>query len=166
MGTKELTVIIDKAKPVDASILTEIAFAAKRAWKYPERYFEIWEKELTISPGYIHKNIVFVARSQDTVVGFYSIAHNPDDRFFGEVFMKKGFWMEHIFVSPDYQQMGVGSKLVKHVKSTCRIKGIQKLQIFVDPFARGYYEKIGAVYSYNSKSSIPGRSIPVYELWP
>jgi hypothetical protein len=39
-----------------------------------------------------------------------------------------------------------------------RTKDIRNLFIFVDPFAKGFYDKIGAGYLYDSMSSIPGRS--------
>lgn len=50
---------IRQAKPAESGDLTSISFASKRYWNYPEEYFEIWEKELTITPEYIDNNIVY-----------------------------------------------------------------------------------------------------------
>lgn len=41
---------------------------------------------------------------------------------------------------------------------------INSLLIFVDTYAKGFYKKTGANFKYYSKSSIPGRSISVYDL--
>jgi maltose O-acetyltransferase len=157
-------VTITKAENADYPTLTEIAFAAKRYWNYPESYYEMWCGELTISENYINENIVFKAVYNETIAGFYSIVENPSDAYFGDVFVQKGFWLEHIFVRPDYHRKGIGRFMIEHVKKISTAMGIQSLFIFVDPFARGFYDKIGAQFLHESKSSIPGRLIPVYEL--
>ncbi|MBN1117114.1 MAG: GNAT family N-acetyltransferase [Bacteroidales bacterium] len=152
------------ANPKDASILTQIAFAAKKIWNYPQEYYEIWKDELAITEKYIADNTVFKAILQNKVVGFYSIVLNPADFYSGEVYVMKGNWLEHIFILPEYHKKGIGSMLTDHAKEQCRQKKLDKLFIFVDPFAKGFYDKIGAEFLYNSKSSIPGREIPVYSL--
>jgi len=50
------------------------------------------------------------------------------------------------------------------MKNICREKHISPLTVFVDPYAYGFYEKMGAVYRYDSESSIEGRRIPVFEF--
>ncbi len=157
-------IYIEQAVESDHETLTEIAFAAKRYWNYPESYFELWCGELTITSAYISENIVFKAIHEDAIVGFYSIVDNPEDAYFGDVFVKKGFWLEHIFITPAYHKQGIGRLMIQHVKKICHAMGTESLSIFVDPFARGFYDKIGANFAYESKSSVPDRFIPVYEL--
>lgn len=153
-----------KAKASDAVILTDIAFTAKRFWKYPESYYVLWQEELSITPDYLRRNIVYRVEFQDRIVGFYSIVKVPEDIYSGEVLIRKGFWMEHIFILPQYHNLGLGTKLVEHARSICKKTDIKRLFIFVDPNTRGFYEKCGAEYCYDSKSSISGRTIPVYKL--
>ena len=155
---------IDKAQESDCDILTDISFTAKRHWDYPENYYDIWRNELTITKDYINRNIIFKARYQDSLLGFYSIAENKSDFYSGETHVKKGFWLEHIFIKPDYHKLGIGRLLIEHAKQISKNMGISDLLIFVDPYAKGFYDKIGAEYLYDSKSSIPGRLIPVYVL--
>jgi len=155
---------IENANNADSPALTEIAFSAKRHWNYPDSFFEIWRDELTISKDYINQNIVFKAKYQDSTLGFYSIVENKSDFFCGEIFVKKGFWLEHIFIIPDFHRIGIGRVLINHAKGISINKGIDSLLIFADPFARGFYDKLGANFLYVSKSSIPDRLIPVYEL--
>jgi len=153
---------IRMAFPKEGNILTEIALAAKRTWNYPESYFEIWKNELTISKEYIEKNIVFVYEKREHVVGFYSIVSVIEDFWAGNVLVKKGFWMEHLFIKPSFQHKGIGKKLMKHALTYCEENWIDELKIFVDPNAIGFYEKMGATFIQNSPSSIEGREIPVY----
>lgn len=152
------------AEKSDASILTDIAFSAKRHWPYPEGYFEIWQKELTIASDYITAHVVYKIVYNEIAAGFYSIVQNTQDFYSGEVFVQKGFWLEHIFIRPEYHYQGLGRLLIHHAKQVARDKEISELLVFADPYAKGFYDKIGAVYLYDSKSSIPGRMIPVYRL--
>ena len=155
---------IRQAHDIDSDLLTEISFAAKRHWNYPDNYYDLWKDELTITKDYINQNIVFKALYQDSVIGFYSVIENETDFFAGETFVKKGFWLEHIFIKPEYHKLGIGLLLINHAKRVSKDFGISDLLIFVDPYAKGFYDKVGAEYLYDSKSSIPDRMIPVYGL--
>jgi maltose O-acetyltransferase len=153
-----------KAQPPDHTVLTNIAFAAKKYWNYPENYYDIWRNELTITADYINQNIVYKALHHNTIIGFYSIIENKSDFYTGEIFVQKGFWLEHIFILPEFHHLGIGRLMMHHTRKISQDHGIKNLMIFVDPFAKGFYDKIGAKFMFESKSSIPGRFIPVYDL--
>jgi maltose O-acetyltransferase len=155
---------IEPALKKDAEALTEIAFAAKRHWRYPEHYFDIWKNELTITKDYIHQNIVIKTVYENAIIGFFSIIEVKSDFYAQGVFVKKGYWLEHIFIKPAFHKSGIGKLMITHAKKEAINRGITNLLIFVDPFAKGFYEKIGAEYLYDSKSSIKERFIPVYKL--
>jgi maltose O-acetyltransferase len=78
--------------------------------------------------------------------------------------MKAGYWMDHIFIRPEYIKQGIGSKLIDHLKLFCKDNEIHNLAIFVDPNAKGFYKKTGATFKYVSKSNIENRQIPVFEF--
>jgi GNAT superfamily N-acetyltransferase len=160
----ELNISIRKAFQEEHELLSTIALLAKKHWNYTEEYYEAWKDELTITPEYINKNIVFVAVLQDVVVGFYSIVKVPEDFLAGDILVKKGYWLEHIFILPRFHKQGIGNKLIKHAIQIAKEKGITSIKVFVDPFTAGFYNKIGAKQIGNSKSSIKGRIIPVYEI--
>ena len=157
-------IMINKAIDNDSNILTEISFAAKRHWNYPDKYYDLWKDELTITKDYIRQSILYKAQFGDLIVGFYSIVENKSDFYSGETFVKKGFYLEHIFIRPEYHKFGIGRLMIDHAKKISENNGIDNLLIFVDPYAKGFYAKIGADYLYDSKSSIPGRLIPLYDL--
>ena len=155
---------IRQAQDIDSDLLTEISFTAKKHWNYPDNYYDLWRDELTITKEYINQNIVFNALYQDAVIGFYSIIENKADFYAGETFVKKGFWLEHLFIKPEFHKQGIGVFLINHAKQVSKDLGISDLLIFVDPYAKGFYDKLGADYLYDSQSSIPNRMIPVYDL--
>jgi len=156
--------VIRRAERRDAKRLTEISFAAKRYWNYPEAYFEIWRKELTITEEYIVRNDVFTADADLVTAGYYSIVHVPEGFQAGELFITEGHWLEHIFIEPAYIGRGIGRRLVEHGKKVCREKGLEKLKVLADPHSRGFYEKIGARYVREEPSNIAGRTVSYFEI--
>lgn len=159
-----MQICIRKAVASQSEILTEISFAAKRYWNYPEEYFEVWKDELTITGAYIEENIVYVAEQDGKIVGYFSIAEVKEAFWAGEISVQKGFWLEHIFILPDFIGMGIGSELINFAKGLCKENGIEKLFIFSDPNSRGFYDKLRARYIIESPSSIKGRTVSFYEL--
>lgn len=159
-----MNVSVRKANDTDYEILTDISFAAKRYWNYPEEYMDIWKNELTITPEYIHQNIVFVAEVSATIIGYFSIVEIREDIWAGKVFVKKGFWLEHIFIKPEFIGKGIGTELIHFLKDLCHKKDISCLYIFSDPHAKGFYVKIGAKYIKECFSSIEGRTVSLFEL--
>lgn len=151
---------ISPAHVSDAGILTGIAFKAKRFWPYPEAFFEIWKNELTISETEIENDTFFKVETKKRIIAFYSIVYVPRGKNVGEINVPRGYWLDHMFVLPKFHGNGIGSKMLQHALNTSP----ESLQIFVDPYAIGFYEKHGATFWYNSPSSIHGREIPVYRL--
>ncbi|MBM7868478.1 GNAT family N-acetyltransferase [Heliobacterium gestii] len=160
-----MTFLIRQALPTEGNLLTDISFLSKQYWNYPKEYFEVWKNELTITADYITENTVFVAEVDGKVVGYESVVEVKEDFRAGNVVVKKGFWLEHIFILPDYIGKGIGSKLITFIKELCREKRIPCLYIFADPYAKGFYDKIGAQYMGESPSSIAGRTVSLFTLW-
>jgi len=144
--------------------LTEIAFLAKQGWDYPAGYIEIWKDELTVTQDYIRENAVFVFEQESQVIGFISLVENKQEKTVDNVLIETGFWMDHLFIHPDFQKMGIGKLLTEYLINFCRKSKISSLYIFVDPNAVGFYEKFGAKFVRMSKSSIPDRELPVFVL--
>ncbi|CQR73147.1 Acetyltransferase (GNAT) family protein [Sporomusa ovata DSM 2662] len=159
-----MNVIIRSATINDSETLTRISFASKRYWNYPEKYFEIWKDELTITPTYITNNIVYVAEMDGQAIGYFSLVEVKEDFWAGRVFVNKGFWLEHIFILPEHIGAGIGSNLVAFLKEKCKEINVDKVNIFVDPNAKGFYDKIKADYLGEELSSIEGRKVALYKL--
>jgi GNAT superfamily N-acetyltransferase len=155
---------IRHAKSTDSTTLTDVSFGAKRHWNYPGEYMERWTDELTITPAYIESNTVFVGELGEKIVGFYSLIEIQQDLEIRTVLIEKGTWLDHMFILPEYIGKGIGTKFTTHMKAYLSEKKVDKVLIFVDPNAKGFYEKLGAKFRRESDSSIPGRKIPVYEM--
>jgi GNAT superfamily N-acetyltransferase len=124
---------IQAAKPEDAARLTEIAFAAKRHWGYPERWMEIWRDILTVKPDFIASHETFSAVVDGEAVGFYAL-----DQKVGRLNLL------HLWVLPDRMGQGIGRSLFYHAVERTKAFGFRELEIESDPNAEGFYLRMGA----------------------
>jgi len=121
------------AKPQDADALTEIAYAAKRHWGYPERWIESWRDTLTIRPEFIAANVTYSAMEDDCAVGFYLLAIEND-----------GVHLDHLWIAPHAMGRGIGRALFDHAVEETRQLGHRILKIEADPNAERFYTRMGA----------------------
>ncbi len=152
--------MIRPARIEDADILTEISFASKRYWRYPEEYYCIWESELTISADYIGSKDVWVYETDHGILAYYSRVFLEKELEVGGIVIGCGHWLEHMFVLPLHIGFRIGTELFIHLCNNCSRKKIKELNILADPNARGFYEKMGCRYVKEFPSTINGRTTP------
>ena len=144
---------IRAAATAEAARLTEIAFAAKGYWKYPDNMIALWTEDLTVSPEFIVSHDVHCATQGDDILGFYALSN------VGETFE-----LEHMWVEPAHIGSGVGAALFAHAVETVRAHGGSLLQIGSDPNAVGFYLKMGANVVGTVPSVPEGRTLPLLAL--
>lgn len=155
---------IRKAASGDHGELTELSFASKRYWQYPDHYFAAWQSELTISGSYLEQNVVYVAEDKGIIVGYYALVLLEKDLLLPGQTLDRGYWLDHMFILPEYIGKGLGRKLFAHVCSLCIKEGITRFELLADPYAREFYEKMGCVYIKDVSSSIEGRTTPLLRM--
>ena len=124
---------IVRARPQDAATLTEIAFAAKRHWGYPERWIQAWKNVLTISAESIAGHETYTAVVEGRMVGFYCLQQKSD-----------GIWLEHLWVLPSAMRQGIGRALFLHAIERGKALGAHTLEIESDPNSEAFYHRMGA----------------------
>lgn len=122
------------ARPADAPALTAIAHAAKRHWGYPEAWIARWTDSLTLTPDYIGRHAVVLARAGETVVGFYALRYDAG-----------AAQLDHLWVLREAMGQGIGRALFAHAESAARDQGANRLWVESDPHAEGFYERMGMV---------------------
>ncbi len=140
-----------------------MSFDSKRYWNYPEKYFNIWDTELTITSDYISINDVYVYEENDCIIGYYSIVDLKRDLIVSDIVIEAGTWLEHMFISPQSIRNGIGTKLFWDCIKLCYSKSIVTLKILADPNSRGFYEKMGCKFIKDYPSTIEGRTTPYLE---
>ena len=149
---------IRRAAPDDAARLTAIARAAKAHWRYPTAWLAAWEPVLTITPDYVRREIVFVGVRDGQLIGFYALEPRGDR------------WsLEHMWVEPAEHGRGAGRRHFAHALGTVRVLRPGVLVIEADPFAAGFYLRMGARQIGTVAAPMdgdPDRRLPVFEIDP
>jgi len=146
---------VTQTTPEQAESLTQIAFAAKRHWGYPERWIELWSLILTITEEFIQKHPTFAVNVEGKPVGFYALSFEKDKAN-----------LEHLWVLPAYMKQGIGKALFKHAIIQCQKLGARILEIESDPNAQGFYEHMGAIKIGELVSEVDGqpRTLPTLKI--
>ena len=155
---------IRKAMDGDEGKLTELSFASKNHWQYPDHYYTVWQSELTITGSYLEQNAVYLVEDNGLIIGFYSLILLEKDLVLSVQTLDRGYWLDHMFVLPEHIGKGLGRKLFSHLCSVCITGGIAGFKLLADPYARGFYEKMGCVYIKDVPSSIEGRTTPLLRM--
>lgn len=124
---------IRRANPEDADTLTEIAHAAKRHWNYPESWIQQWQADLTITGEFIATHEVFVAAIKGTIAGCCALVMRDA---LAEI--------EHMWIRPEQMGAGVGRALFEHARKRAVERGANVLELSADPYAEGFYARLGA----------------------
>jgi len=147
---------IRRAAPADAARLTVIARTAKAHWGYPAAWLTTWEPVLTITPDYLGRAIVFVGTRKAKPIGFYALEPRGEH------------WsLEHMWVEPGGHGRGAGRALFTHALGTIRALRPGVLVIESDPFAAGFYARMGARQTGTVAAPMDGdanRQLPVFEI--
>jgi len=148
-------ILIRRARPEEADVLSQIAIAAKGHWNYPEHWMKLWIPQLTFGPAYFEQNESWTAELDGEAIAFYTIQERDGNA-----------WLENIWVLPMYIGHGVGKELFLHVISRSRELGFNTLKLEADPNAVGFYEKMGMrkVGEYRYDLDGQPRILPIMEM--
>jgi GNAT superfamily N-acetyltransferase len=146
---------IVRATREHANDLTQISILAKRNWEYPESWIQLWIPSLTITAEYIDAHEVWMMVVEDQPVAYYSFNGNEE-----------GFWLDNLWVLPEYMGQGIGKTLFQHALERCKTLGVSILKIEADPNAQSFYERMGAHKVSEHSAEIQGepRVLPVMEI--
>jgi|FLOH01.1.fsa_nt_gi predicted N-acetyltransferase YhbS len=145
--------IVRKAKSDEAEVLTALCRLAKASWGYPEEWMQAWASELLVTSNYIQSSKVLVAEIEGDIVGFGALSSRKED-----------LDLDHLWVDPTRQRMGVGSVLWARLVEHARTTNASSIYIVSDPFAQPFYEKHGAHFWKMMDAPVLGtpRSLPIF----
>lgn len=146
--------LIRPARREETGLLSDLAMRSKGHWGYDSDFLEACRAELTVDPGRLDTESVWVACQDDLVLGFSAL--RVDER---------EAELTDLFVDPDHMGSGVGRGLWDHTVEQARSGGALRLRIEADPNAEGWYLRRGVVRIGETPSgSIPGRNLPLLEF--
>ena len=140
----------------DAKALSDLAQRAKAHWGYPSEWLRLWNGELTISGDYLLAHRSFVAESGGKRVGLCVLEIRGTQAELG-----------HVWVAPECHRQGIGTALVARALEAAAKAGVKRVEILSDPFAEGFYVRLGARKLRDHAAPMPGaldRTMPVMEF--
>jgi N-acetylglutamate synthase-like GNAT family acetyltransferase len=141
-----MDVHIRRARPDEASLLTEIAHAAKRHWGYPEKWIHYWQTDLTITPQFIINHEMYVAIKNGEIAGCGALCL---DESVAE--------LEHMWIRPEHMGAGIGRALFNHIRARAKDLNLTAMELSADPNAEGFYERMGAKRIGEVRSEVEGQ---------
>jgi GNAT superfamily N-acetyltransferase len=147
-------VTLRRARPDEASLLSDLALAAKGFWGYDEAFMESCRAELTFTPGDVERRHMVVAELDGAVAGFYSVDGKPP---VGE--------LGNMWVRPGNIGTGLGRVMWQDAMTAAAAAGFECLEIGAEPNAEDFYRKMGAErIGATPSESIPGRILPLMRV--
>ncbi len=145
-------VTIRAARAKDGERLQRIAVEAKTHWGYDRARVEEWAS-VAFSPGALRGKEIYVGEVDGQVVGWTALLRR------GET-----CWLDDLWVEPEWIGRGIGRRLFGHAANRAVELGARTIEWEAEPYAVGFYEKMGARHVRESAPSEWGRTLPVMSL--
>ena len=153
---------IRPAKPTEAEQISRLAIESKAHWGYGAEAMATFRVELTFDGETLARRLAHVAEDSRELLGFYTLADATESTLDLD---RDCVELEHLYIRRDRLKQGLGAALLNHASVAARKLGAQRLLIQSDPNAEGFYAKLGARVLARIPTSIPGRTLPLMELW-
>jgi ribosomal protein S18 acetylase RimI-like enzyme len=148
------TILVRRARPDEADLLTALVLRSKAHWGYDAAFMSAAVPELTLTPDLVDRWPTYVAEAAGEVVGLYILSVEDG------VPTLRDLWVE-----PRAIGTGVGSTLWRHMLGEARAHRYAAVRIESDPYAEGFYAKMGALRIGEVRSKIiEGRVLPLMEV--
>lgn len=116
---------IARATPDQAAALTALMHTSSA---YRGDYATILDG-YEVTPAYVAANPTFTATEAGVVVGFYALAEAE---------------LDLLFVADSAQGLGVGRRLVDHMRGEAEARGLRAIRVVAHPPALAFYLRMGA----------------------
>ncbi len=117
----------------DLEFLNGIMKASKAYWGYDIDFMKKFMENFGLTPDYISRQSTYVASLEENAVGMYSFSRNKDDQL----------ELDNFFMHSDYIGQGIGKIMWEHCVETAKSYKDQFFLLWSDPYAEGFYLKMG-----------------------
>lgn len=118
--------------------VNSLIISSRKIWNYDEEYFQKSLPLINVTEEFLLKNDCYsIFGNDEKIVGFIGIEKDENG----------DFWIEHLWVSPSCLKTGIGKKAIHFILKKYHDLKVEKLFIFPDPPAEGFYEKCGARFT-------------------
>jgi GNAT superfamily N-acetyltransferase len=147
------TLTIRRALPAEAALLTALALRSKAHWGYDEAFLRLVMPALILPADAIAEGAVYAAERAGVLVGYYALMEE------GGAPTLRDLWVE-----PSAIGTGVGALLWRHMLGVASAAGFRAVRLESDPYAEGFYTRMGARRIGTVTSPVTGRLLPLMEV--
>ncbi len=148
------------ATSTDLKELSGLCYRSKASWGYDEMFMASCLDELTFKEDDLSQGLIAVAIENGQLLG---VAHLVEIETPCGGALLKQVELVKLFIEPSAFKMGVGEALFKWGVSSAQLLNASDLFIISDPFARKFYEKMGAFHAGHIQSeTMAGRWLPFF----
>ena len=142
-----------RAKAEEAEFLTHLTRRSKAYWGYDPDFMRAVAGDLTVTPAAIKEHEVWILEENGNILGFHQVK------------LGDPAWLEDLWLEPEVIGKGHGRQLWEHAVGVARDGGAWAMEFNAEPFAMGFYERMGAVQVGETPSRyIPGRNLPLMRM--
>ena len=142
-----------RARADEAEDLTYLSRRSKAYWGYDAEFLRIVAGDLTVTSAAIKTHEVWVFEEGGKILWFHQVK------------LGDPAWLEDLWLEPEVIGKGYGRLLWDHALSIARAGGAWAMEFNAEPFAMGFYERMGAVQVGETTSRfIPGRKLPLMRI--
>lgn len=141
------------ASEEDCEQLTQVAKIAKQHWGYTDEWMQLWEEDLTITPAKFANQTIVKGEVDGVLAGFYALAYEE-----GLVELD-GLW-----ILSEYHGKRIGKTLFHHAVHQAKKEGYSSLQLYADPYAEGFYQKLGGQIIGQIPTKIKDRYLHIFQF--
>ncbi len=142
---------VEEAKVNDLDQLNDLLRKSKTYWPAYASTIEAFMDRFSITPHYLQKNTIKLLYLDDELAGFFSFFINDESN--NE--------LDYFFIHPTFIGRGVGRKLWEICCKFAFDQGHKEFYILSNPFAEGFYLKMGCEKVGTRKAiTAPGEILP------
>lgn len=132
-------VVFETARPDQAPLLTKLSMDSNAHWGYRNAPPKIVDQVLTVTKEYFKNQTIRVMKENNEVIGFFCLRKQQSSN------SKKINELSFFFLKPDRIGKGYGKILFQEAVRVAKEElGWQAMMWESDPFAAGFYRKMGA----------------------
>lgn len=120
----------------DIPQLNSIITRSKTHWNYPIPYLTLALPLILLNPSWIENNEGYTLIYEGIPIGF--LGFKPG---------KNSIYLEHLWIDPPYIGQGHGRRAIEFLMAIGRERNIPTINLYPDPPAEGFYQRLGAVYT-------------------
>lgn len=127
---------------VDA--INQLIIRSRAVWGYSDEQNQEFIKQSGVTPQYVKSQLCDVLEVDHEIIAVMGAT------------LSRQMSVDFLFLDPNYQNQGIGRMLFEHLGKQLQSRGATQFDFITNPYARGFFEKLGASVISDYEDTSPG----------